>query len=266
MANKTFLNFFGFNSLAQLHEADIHLCEHFIKDDEHFSCSDESNWIKDIVNLEKMHRIVLLEDKNNQQRIFEISVTSFTYETFHYVVSFNDITELKQYTYELQYKATHDNLTKLFNRQKFNDDLKHEILRVQRYGHTLSLFMFDIDDFKSVNDTYGHDVGDYVLIKISEIILDTIRKTDITARWGGEEFMVLLPETNIGGCMKIAQNVRKNVEEFHFEGIDRSITISIGAIEYNEQSDRDTLIKNVDIALYEAKHNGKNQVVKYVEK
>jgi diguanylate cyclase (GGDEF)-like protein len=176
------------------------------------------------------------------------------------------IAQLEERNTVLTYQATHDNLTSLSNRQKLNDELDKEILREKRYKHGLSLLMLDIDNFKSVNDTYGHDVGDIVLIELAKILKASIRETDIAARWGGEEFMVLLPETLMSDGVKIAQVIREKVENFDFEGVPHKITISIGATHFNVGVDtKDNFIKNADIGLYEAKHNGKNQVVIHEE-
>ena len=124
--------------------------------------------------------------------------------------------------------------------------------------------MFDIDDFKNINDTYGHDVGDIVLIDLANIVKKTIRATDYAARWGGEEFMVLLPETSIDETSRIAHELRENVEKYQPKDISLPITISIGVAEFiaNENT-KDDFIKNVDIALYQAKRAGKNRVIKY---
>ncbi|MEA3498512.1 MAG: GGDEF domain-containing protein, partial [Campylobacterota bacterium] len=116
-------------------------------------------------------------------------------------------------------------------------------------------------------DTYGHDVGDIVLKEISNIILKSTRKTDIASRWGGEEFMILLPETTLSNSMTIAETLRANVEKCSFENVPKTITISLGVTTFrNGEDTRDTIVKNVDLALYEAKNSGKNKVVEYIKK
>jgi len=172
------------------------------------------------------------------------------------------IEQLEERNTVLTYQATHDNLTSLSNRQKLNDELDKEILRENRYKHGLSLLMIDIDNFKSVNDTYGHDVGDIVLIELAKILKASIRETDIASRWGGEEFMILLPETITYDAINIAEAIRKKVEKHNFEQVPHPITISIGSAHFRVgQESKDNFLKNADIALYEAKNNGKNQVV-----
>ncbi|MEA2017927.1 MAG: diguanylate cyclase, partial [Campylobacterota bacterium] len=147
------------------------------------------------------------------------------------------IDQLEEKNSVLTYKSTHDPLTTLANRQKLNDELDKEILREIRYQHKLSILMLDIDDFKNINDTYGHDVGDVVLIGISKILKDSIRVTDIASRWGGEEFMVLLPETTMADTMVVAEHIRKNIEDYEVDKIEFPITVSVGVVEFIVDSD-----------------------------
>ncbi len=262
-ANKTLLDFFGSDSIDSFIKNQKCIKDFFLHKENYFYTTSD-DWINEIIQLEDMKRLVRIKSASGEERIFRVFIKTFFYETKHYVVSFTDITEIQEYTYELQYKATHDSLTKLYNRQKFNDELNKEILRESRYKHSLSMLMFDIDDFKIVNDTFGHDVGDVVLIEISKILRKSIRVTDFAARWGGEEFMVLLPETPIEDAMTIAENIRKNVEDYQPDNVNLPITISIGISSFDVGIDtKDSLIKNVDVALYEAKGSGKNKVVKY---
>ena len=267
IVNKTLLDFIGVETIEEYKEKYPSICNMFIQDDNYFHSIDDSTWIEDISVLDSINSMVKIKNKKDEERIFQVNIKTFFYNTMHYVVSFTDITELKQYTYELKYQATHDNLTKLFNRQKLNDDFSKEILREERYKHGLSLIMLDIDDFKQINDTYGHDVGDVVLKNISNIILKSTRKTDIASRWGGEEFMILLPETTLENSMTIAETLRANVENYNCDKVNENITISLGvAVFQNGVDSKDTIVKNVDLALYEAKNSGKNRVVKYDKK
>ena len=176
------------------------------------------------------------------------------------------VSQLEKQNDILTYKANYDGLTKLFNRQKLNEELDKEILRENRYKHGLSVLMFDIDDFKNINDTYGHDVGDVVLMDIAKILSSSIRITDLASRWGGEEFMILLPETKIEEAFEIAQTIVKNVEIYTHKPIEVPITISGGVTHFVVgECDKLSFLKKVDIALYKAKNNGKNQVIKYEE-
>jgi len=262
-ANKRFLSFFNLDSIDKFKDEYKCINGFFIQKDNYFHATSD-DWLNEIMKLEDMKRLVRMKNSEDEERIFRVDVKTFFYESKHYVVSFTDITELQEYTYKLQYKASHDSLTKLYNRQKFNDELNKEILRESRYQHKLSMLMFDIDDFKNINDTYGHDVGDIALIDIANILKNSIRITDFACRWGGEEFMVLLPETPINEAMVIAENIRKNVDDYKLKSVELPVTISIGLAEFEVGVDnKDSFIKNVDIALYDAKNSGKNKVVKY---
>ena len=263
-ANKAFFDFFMVTSIEEFNAKNRCVSSYFIKNDSCFSPTDNNDWLKDIMKLDDMKRLVRIKNHNNEDRIFRVNVKSFNYNTKHYVTSLTDITELQEYTYELQYQANHDSLTKLFNRAKFNSELDKEILRENRYQHKLSMLMFDIDDFKNINDTYGHDVGDVVLINIAKILKNSIRITDFGCRWGGEEFMILLPETPIKEALHISETIRKNIEEYQPDAVELPVTVSIGVAEFViNEDDKESFVKNVDIALYEAKRTGKNKVVEY---
>lgn len=160
---------------------------------------------------------------------------------------------------ELKKSALTDNLTGQFNRTKFNEVVKSEVLRCRRFGHTFGLAIIDIDHFKSVNDNYGHQVGDNVLVEIANIIKQNLRTTDMLFRWGGEEFIVLCLEANNEGVRVFVENIRQKIEENIFEKIG-SKTVSIGFTMYEESDDEISLIKRADDALYEAKNNGRNRV------
>lgn len=161
---------------------------------------------------------------------------------------------------ELTRKALYDQLTGLCNRAHIEDALRVEINRSSRYGHPLTVLLFDIDHFKSINDTYGHDVGDRVLKEVAQRAENKLRSVDLVGRWGGEEFLVILAETEKENAMIVAEGVRKAVEGGDY-GLDRPVTVSIGVASFHEHDLLDTLIKRADLALYEAKHGGRNRVV-----
>ncbi len=261
-ANKRFLDFFGVENIEEFKNTKK-IYEYFIHQNGYFTTSNEE-WLSEIIQREDKDRVIKMKDLNEKEKVFRIDIRSYEHKTKHYVVSFTDITELQKYNNELQYQATHDNLTKLYNRQKFNDELDKEIIRENRYKHNLSIIMFDIDNFKKINDTFGHDIGDIVLKTIAEISYTSIRVTDIIARWGGEEFIILLPETSIDESLSIAENIRENIAKHYFDAIDQNVTVSLGVNGFTIGSDyRDSFLKGVDIALYQAKNSGKNRVVQY---
>gem|GEM_PF-2549150 len=157
-------------------------------------------------------------------------------------------------------KALFDQLTGLYNRAGIEELLSSELVRSQRYGNPLSVMVFDIDHFKTVNDTYGHDVGDRVLKEVALRVKDSVRSVDFVGRWGGEEFLVILAETPLSNAAIAAEGVCKTVERGEY-GIDRLVTVSVGVAAFHEDSHVDSLVKRADLALYEAKRTGRNRVV-----
>lgn len=170
-----------------------------------------------------------------------------------------EVYERRKVEAELEYQASIDPLTSILNRRKFNETLSYELKREERYSNGLSLIICDLDRFKSVNDKFGHDGGDEALIAFTRMITTAIRKSDIFARWGGEEFMVLLPETELEEAMQIASKLRLITEANVIPQIGR-ITTSIGVSEYQPGDDAEALIKRADMALFKAKENGRNRV------
>ncbi|TCT17038.1 diguanylate cyclase (GGDEF)-like protein [Natranaerovirga pectinivora] len=153
-----------------------------------------------------------------------------------------------------------DPLTGIYNRGKFNKELYELINNCKRSGTPLSLAMFDIDNFKRVNDTYGHLMGDCILKGITSTVQKGIREIDIFARWGGEEFVILLPNTNIEQAYEIVEKTRVCIQQNVYSNIE-NITCSFGVVELRDDDDEDSLIKRVDKLLYDAKASGKNIVV-----
>lgn len=171
---------------------------------------------------------------------------------------------LEEANEKLNYLATTDFLTKIYNRRFFDEVMKSEIEKAQRYNSDLSFIMFDIDYFKNINDTFGHKVGDEVLIFLAKLIKDNIRKIDIFSRIGGEEFAIILPSTNLEKTKELAIKL-KNLVQNHALIIDNQkikITISIGLSTFNETTQTyDEIFKMADKNLYKAKNSGRNIIV-----
>lgn len=174
-----------------------------------------------------------------------------------------EIEQRKLLEEELRKLSTTDYLTGLFIRRKLFELGEKEINRAKRSGTPLSLMILDIDHFKSVNDTYGHDIGDEVLKSFSAIFQNSLRNIDIVCRYGGEEFVAILPDTDTRIAMDVAQRLRQNVEAsvLHLEGKELKYTISIGLTELREKdAEINKLINRADEALYHAKKSGRNRV------
>ena len=160
---------------------------------------------------------------------------------------------------ELKEHASTDSLTKAYNRLKFDEIIESEINRSKRYDQMLSLIAFDIDHFKTVNDNYGHLFGDYVLKTIVNLTKDNIRGVDYLARWGGEEFMIILPETGMERAEALAQRIKEEIENYKFKKTVK-VTVSFGVAQFKKDDSENTLIKRADDALYKAKNKGRNRV------
>jgi diguanylate cyclase (GGDEF)-like protein/PAS domain S-box-containing protein len=173
--------------------------------------------------------------------------------------SFIDISERKRMEDELQRLAITDNLTQAYNRTKYEEVIKREIERTKRSSRPLSIAMFDIDHFKEVNDTYGHNVGDYVLKTLSQIAKKNIRDIDYLIRWGGEEFIVIALDTDLRGAEVMAEKIRHAIGNFSFDKVSR-VTVSFGVTQFKQDDTEDSFIKRVDDALYRAKEKGRNRV------
>lgn len=176
-----------------------------------------------------------------------------------FVSSGKDVTKETLMNQETERIATIDKLTGIFNRHKFEELFALENERYERYSHPLSLILIDIDHFKVINDTFGHDVGDEVLIHLAKTIQENIRKIDIFARWGGEEFLILSPNSNFNNIHLLAEKLRAAIEKTSFEKVGH-ITISLGISTFIENDSFAELFKRADNGLYSAKENGRNQI------
>ncbi len=172
--------------------------------------------------------------------------------------------QIRQLNARLERLAMIDELTDLPNRRAFFLQGAKEISRAERNKISFSLLMLDLDHFKNINDTYGHDAGDFVLKQFSNLLRENIRESDMAARLGGEEFSILLPETELKYAVKFAERIRQAVEQERMRVQDQSInmTVSIGVVTYSENlPDPKSVIKQADDCLYKAKRQGRNKVV-----
>ncbi len=155
--------------------------------------------------------------------------------------------------------AAMDPLTHAYNRRKFSELLDQEIKKVERNDKSFSMVMLDIDHFKKINDTHGHDTGDYVLKRMTNLIRENIRDVDILSRYGGEEFVIILPERNLKVAIAVAERIRKVIESACFDKVGQ-ITISAGVSDFMQGDNRESVFKKADNALYIAKNGGRNRV------
>ncbi len=164
---------------------------------------------------------------------------------------------------QLEYISRTDHLTGIANRLALNEELKSEYLRAQRYNKPLSLIMVDIDYFKKINDRYGHIAGDAILKDVSRLLFENVREIDFVGRWGGEEFMIILPETAIDNTKAIAEKLRVQLHKNEFS-LNEPVTASFGVTQYKPEESLDAFVQRADNLLYDAKEEGRNKVVAHI--
>ncbi len=207
---------------------------------------------------DQANSMVLVSQLTSERKIAQYK-TSFMFLGMNLALGLLIIFLMKRYVKDtLEHLVNYDGLTKIYNRRYFNEQLGSEIIRSERYNKDLSLVMIDIDHFKKVNDLYGHDVGDSVLKELAHLIQLSIRKSDIFARLGGEEFAVITPETNVENALILSEKLRKAVEEYQFKHVN-NITVSLGVTQFASGDTPDTIYKRTDKALYKSKNNGRNR-------
>ena len=174
----------------------------------------------------------------------------------------NEILKRDKLEQELEKLATKDRLTGIYNRYKLDIELEKQIQLSNRYHRPFSIVFFDIDHFKDINDSYGHDKGDLVLRELACLTQKNIRKNDIFGRWGGEEFLIICPEIGLIEATKLAEKLRRLIETYKFnDSLLCSVTCSFGVTQFVDKDTQKIITKRVDTLLYEAKQKGRNRTV-----
>lgn len=176
-----------------------------------------------------------------------------------FIITLTDVTSLQASRMDALHHAMYDTLTKIYNRHTFETHFERELLRVKRYHRPLCIALFDIDYFKRFNDTFGHLIGDELLVLITQEIGRMVRSTDVFARWGGEEFVLLLSETDTKEAHKALEAIRLKIANTAHP-IAGTVTVSIGFTKAGKKDDYKTVFSRCDEALYLAKHNGRNRI------
>jgi len=260
--NKKWMKLLGVNTIKELDDG-ICISRYFQKKEGYFYPSGDNicHWVDELYKMESDNRIVAMKFHEDEE--IRAYIVSFTYikKTSHLIVAFAEITHIEKEKASYRKQAYTDTLTKLYNRAKFNQELEKAIMGAKASHGKLSIILFDLDYFKQINDTYGHLVGDQILIELSMHIKMLIRSNDLLARWGGEEFVVLLPNTDTKGAGILAENMRTAIETYAFSH-DIRLTCSFGVVGMgNSDKTAVDLLKKADEVLYMAKHQGRNRVV-----
>ncbi len=273
MINTAGLKVFGYESLNSFRMAHADISDFFINNerdnkeydrDKNIEYIDKythgKNWVEVVAKKDKKQvRVKMFSKEDNLDHYYQIRISKLNSGN-DYSLSFTDITELESKRLSIQHIAEYDPLTKIYNRVKINEVFENLAYNVKKYNHDLTLILFDIDHFKMVNDTYGHNAGDSVLKELSLLVKNMLGNGDIFARWGGEEFVILLQGKSLENSAKFALQLRNEVEKFHFNFIGK-LTCSFGVSKFGAGDTESTFFQRVDEALYEAKENGRNQVV-----
>jgi len=262
--NKAGLKFFGFKSFSEFKNTHKHSIDTLFIEDE--GCINRyslgKKWLNVIVENSKIKRnrikVKIHSHIDDMLQYFYIKVTKL--KKNEYLLAFCNINDIEIEKDNLLKRADYDPLTKIYNRVKFNDVFPRAIDRAFGFNETFSLILFDIDHFKSINDTLGHNIGDKVLFELARMVNMNIRKTDILARWGGEEFIVLAKYATVSQAKKIAEELRACIASYNF-GDSLKITCSFGVTQFKSSDTQIGIFKRVDDALYEAKENGRNRVI-----
>lgn len=231
------------------------IAEHFYQSDKKLFETGERQTIEETV----------VDDEGNEHHYLSIKIPFYQEGKSPSLIGFStEVTELYKLKEEFRRQANTDSLTGLFNRRYFVEHAEREFKRAQRNGKPLTVISIDIDHFKHINDQYGHPVGDEVLIAVSKNLLPNLRSEDVLARIGGEEFAIVLPDTDIEQAAHIAERIRQQQDEIRLMGNwsgELTVQVSVGvAVKFKEDSDFDVLFSRADKALYSAKNNGRNQV------
>ena len=262
-ANRSFLEFFGYSSLEEFLKDHNCICEFFIENSSFFSLKDvkedEAHWVESLLKLPGRKRIVSMIDHTITPHAFSVSIGH--YDESKYVVSFSDISDTMEEKIQIQNQMLRDQLTNAYNRLYFDENIERLVNIHKAKGKYTGIIFFDIDHFKNVNDTYGHDVGDSVLTDVVSTVKNHIRQSDKLIRWGGEEFIIVVPIHTFEELYNIAEHLRKAIAQHHFNIVEH-ITCSFGISMYDENEDPLINVKKADEKLYKAKENGRNRVEK----
>lgn len=207
-------------------------------------------------------------DKNHESEplsirleyIFSVALFAALSLIFPAIIGYKLIDKHERLTDKIKRISEEDYLTKLSNRRKIHEVIENEIARSKRYNSSFAIILLDIDHFKTTNDKFGHNTGDRLLVEISGVIQDTIRESDVAGRWGGEEFLVFCPHTNVDGAFALAEKLRTTIEKNEFEDVGYK-TASFGVAQVEHGDTVEMIISRADEALYSAKNSGRNMVL-----
>jgi len=260
-ANRRFLEFLAYDSFESFLEDHTRVCELFIADDAVFHPGkiekDEANWIEALKKVEEHRRIVMMLDGSGKRHIFTVNVAR--HEQDAYLLTFADISESYFQRIRYEEQALHDSLTGLYNRHYFSMHSDEIVEDYRARGLKVGLGIFDIDSFKYTNDTFGHEVGDVVLVSLARILTEVIDGKGYAVRWGGDEFVLLLETDGQEAFCDFTEKIRGLIDEAVFPVIDHQ-TCSFGLTLHDATRSMKESLHRADQALYRSKTQGRNRI------
>lgn len=257
-ANRSFLDFTGFSSLRAFTKKHFCISDLFIEGEGYLQGDPEKSWLDTVMGEVNKNHIAIMSYRG-QNHYFAVSVNILDRKREQFVITFTDVTHIQEGSIKFKHEAARDPLTKIYNRRMFDRESEKLLYLAQKYRLELSVLLIDIDHFKLVNDTHGHQKGDAVLIEVVKRIASKLRKGDLFARYGGEEFVIVLLKSSISEATHKAHKINVCIAENSFEHIGK-LTISIGVAAWNEDESFSAILQRADKALYSAKANGRNRV------
>ncbi len=263
-ASQSFLHLFNLNTINEFNKKYLSILD--ILSTQHELINKESiidalnrgiNLYEFFQTIDEVNRVIMLDNISDKSKSYYITISEVSSSNF--LINLTDITQIQQLQEENARKAYRDGLTGIYNRYKLKEIFTYESLQIKRYGGILSLALLDIDNFKKFNDTYGHLIGDEVLILLSKELQKNIRKSDLLVRWGGEEFVILFSHTSLKSAVNSAELLRVAINSIRHP-IAGGISASFGVSSYREEDSLETLLDRADNALYKAKNSGRDCV------
>jgi diguanylate cyclase (GGDEF)-like protein/PAS domain S-box-containing protein len=258
-ANKSFLDFYNCSDTEEFKRDYGCICNGFVRNDRFFHMGKVKageSWIEILSKMEPYEQIISLMCPSLEGKAFKIEIREF--DNKRHIMTFSDISQNMLKQFEAEDAANTDTLTKLYNRTFFEKHARLFIIEEEAKGHKAGIIMLDIDNFKSINDNYGHNSGDEVLVEVSKTLKKNVRSKDMVVRWGGEEFLIMATIDSVEQLHQLSEKLRKKIKQLVFDGIG-SISASFGVTEYQVDNTLLQNIANADKALYSSKNNGRDQ-------
>jgi len=239
------------------------ISEHMTSIKNNITVSDDFNSVRIAVlnKIENINKGIEIKRKQDMERLKDTDKTLEEMGNRMMEIK-KEADDIRRRSQEIEFESVHDNLTGLYNRRAYDQKIKETLAHLDRYNATASLMVCDIDHFKKINDTFGHNVGDLALTKLASLLKERLRINDFISRYGGEEFAIILPHTDLNGAAKAGEGIRSYIADSIFSYKDREIplTISVGVSAFRNEDDGCTVFERADSALYYAKRSGRNKV------